>query len=228
MNAKESPSASTSFSVSYLLQRPFFFFSFLPWSTRRLPLFLSSAYFSFSSDVLPFFSPSVEPKTFFSSAQHISFFFSFLLCFQLTFFLFQFSASFCCFCSACLSLFFSASLLLFYRHVALLSSAFYFFRPKLFWAQNTFSVFQPKSFLVFQPKCFSVFFPTQTFLLQFSHSSLLLFFSALFFSGSSLFFLFQHLLFFFSLAPFIQGPIFSLAASHLFYFNKYLFSSNLK
>ena len=146
MNAKESPLASTSFSVSYLLQRPFFFFSFLPWSACHLSHFLFSAYFSFSSDVLPFFSPSVEPKTFFSSAQHISFFFCFLFCFQLTFFLFQFSASFCCFCSACLSLFFSASLLLFYRHVALLSSAFYFFRPKLFWAQNTFSVFQPKCF----------------------------------------------------------------------------------
>ena len=176
MNAKESPSASTSFSVSYLLQRPFFFFSFLPWSACHLSLFLFSAYFSFSSDVLPFFSPSVEPKTFFSSAQHISFFFFFSVLFSAHFFLFQFSASFCCFCSACLSLFFSASLLLFYRHVALLSSAFYFFRPKLFWAQNTFSVFQPKSFSIFQPKCFSVFFPAQTFLLQFSHSSLLLFF----------------------------------------------------
>ena len=86
MNAKESPSASTSFSFSFLLQRPFFFFSFLPWSVRRLPIFLSSTYFSFSSNVLPFFSPSVEPKMFFSSAQHISFFF-FLFCFQLTFFI---------------------------------------------------------------------------------------------------------------------------------------------
>ena len=132
MNAKESPSASTSFNFSFLLQRPFFFFSFLPWSARRLPLFLSSAYFSFSSNVLPFFSPSVEPKTFFSSAQHISFFF-FLFCSVFSSpFLFQFSASFCCFCSACLSLVFSASLLLFCRHVALLSSAFYFFSPKPF------------------------------------------------------------------------------------------------
>ena len=72
--------------LSSLVSSPFFFFSFLPWSARRLPLFLSSAYFSFSSNVLPFFSPSVEPKMFFSSAQHISFFF-FLFCFQLTFFI---------------------------------------------------------------------------------------------------------------------------------------------
>ena len=47
---------------------------------------------------------------------------------------------------------------------------------------------------VFQPKCFSVF-SAQTFLLQFSHSSLLLFL-ALFFSGSAFFFLFQCLFFF--------------------------------
>ena len=85
--------------------------------------------------------------------------------------------------------------------------------------------FSPKYFF-FQPKRFSVF-SAQTFLLQFSHSSLLLF-SALFFSGSALFFLFQRLLFFFSLASFIQGPIFSLAASNLFYLNKSLFSSNLE
>ena len=89
MNAKESPSSSTSFSVSYLLQRPFFFFSFLPWSACRLSLFLFSAYFSFSSDVLPFFSPSVEPKTFFSSAQHISFFFLFCSVFSSLFFYFS-------------------------------------------------------------------------------------------------------------------------------------------
>ena len=77
---------------------------------------------------------------------------------------------------------------------------------------------------IFQPK---ILFSAQTFLLQFSHSSLLLF-SALFFSGSALFFLFQCLLFFFSLTPFIQDPIFSLAASNLFYLNKSLFSSNLE
>ena len=130
--------ASTPFFLllfSSLISRPFFFFSFLPWSARRLPLFLSSAYFSFSSDVLPFFSPSVKPKTFFSSAQQIFFSFFFFSLFCSIFsspFLFQFSASFCCFRSACLSLVFSASLLLFCRHVALLSSAFYFFGPKPF------------------------------------------------------------------------------------------------
>ena len=73
--------------LSSLVSSPFFFFSFLPWSARRLPLFLSSAYFSFSSNVLPFFSPSVEPKMFFSSAQHISFFFfSFLFSAHLFYF----------------------------------------------------------------------------------------------------------------------------------------------
>ena len=85
--------------------------------------------------------------------------------------------------------------------------------------------FQPKTILssaqkhFFQPKRFSVFF---------SATLLFFFFSALFFSGSALFFLFQRLLFFFSLAPFIQDPMFSLAASHLFYLNKSLFSSNME
>ena len=100
---------------------------------------------------------------------------------------------------------------------------FFSFGCPLFFSPN---VFQPKCFSVFQPKRFSVF-SAQTFLLQFSHSSLLLF-SALFFSSSALFFLFQRLLFFFSLASFIQGPIFSLATSNLFYLNKSLFSSNLE
>ena len=228
MNAKESPSASTSFSVSYLLQRPFFFFSFLPWSACRLSLFLFSTYFSFSSDVLPFFSPSVEPKTFFSSAQHISFFFSFLFCFQLTFFfilvqrlllLLLFSLPFTflqrltsSFLQTCCSFKFS---LLFFQTKTVLSPKYFF----SFSAQKFFS-FSAQMFFSFfsDPNVFASVQPL------FSAS----FFSALFFSGSSLFFLFQHLLFFFSLAPFIQGPIFSLAASHLFYLNKSLFSSNLK
>ena len=100
-----------------------------------------------------------------------------------------------------------------------------FFQPKRFSAPKHF--FQPKTFLLQSKTFFSsaqnVFF----FLFQFSHSSLLLF-SALFFSGSALSFLFQHLLFFFYLAPFIQDPMFSLAASHLFYLNKSLFYSNLE
>ena len=108
-------------------------------------------------------------------------------------------------------------------HFSLALTFFFSFGCPLFFSPN---VFQPKYFSVFQPKRFSVF-SAQTFLLQFSHSSLLLF-SALFFSGSALFFLFQRLLFFFSLASFIQGPIFSLAASNLFYLNKSLFSSNLE
>ena len=93
-----------------------------------------------------------------------------------------------------------------------------FFSPKYFFLAQTFFSFSTQTFFSFS---------AQTFLLQFSHSSLLLF-SALFFFCSTLFFLFQRLLFFFSLASFIQGPIFSLAASHLFYLNKSLFSSNLE
>ena len=147
MNAKESPSTSTSFSVPFLLQHLFFFFFLFP---GQLPLFL---------------------------------------------------------------LLFSSSLLfLLFRWVALYFSAQMFFSSKtLFSAQN---------FFQFSPKHFFFFF-------QFSHSSLLLF-SALFFSGSTLSFFFQRLIFFFSLAPFIQDPMFSLAASHLFYLNKSLFSSNME
>ena len=108
-----------------------------------------------------------------------------------------------------LLLFSSSLLFLFFWSVALYFSA-----------QNVFALAQ--NFFQFSPKHFFFFF-----LFQFNHSSLLLF-SALFFSGSALSFLFQHLLFFFSLAPFIQGPIFSLSALHLFYLNKSLFSSNLE
>ena len=69
-------------------------------------------------------------------------------------------------------------------------------RPSLF-SSSPFSflqvccplIFSPKYFL--QPKCFSA----QKHFFQFSYSSLLLF-SALFFSGSALFFLFQCLFFF--------------------------------
>ena len=136
------------------------------------------------------------------------------------FFFFSFSWSAVPFSS---SLFFL--LFLFFWSVALYFSAqntFFsaqtFFSPKtLFSTQNVFASAQ--NFFQFSPKLF--------FLFQFSHSSLLLF-SALFFSGSTLSFLFQRLIFFFSLAPFIQDPMFSLAASHLFYLNKSLFYSNLE
>ena len=96
------------------------------------PFFFSALTFLFLLMCCPFSAQVLNPKRF--SVQPNTFLFFFLFCsvFSSLFFLFQFSASFCCFCSACLSLFFSASLLLFYRHVALLSSAFYFFRPKLF------------------------------------------------------------------------------------------------
>ena len=110
--------------------------------------------------------------------------------------------------SALASLLFSSPLFLFFRCVALYFSA-----------QNTFSA---QTF--FSPK--TLFSAQNVFSVQ-RHSSLLLF-SALFFSGSALFFLFQCLLFFFSLTSFIRDPIFSLAASNLFYLNKSLFSSNLE
>ena len=94
-----------------------------------------------------------------------------------------------------------------------------------FSAQNTsFSgqtFFSPKRFC-FSQKLFFFFFSVQP---LFSSSFFLLY---SFLVQPSFFFLFQHFLFFFSLAPFIQDPIFSLAASHLFYLNKSLFSSNLE
>ena len=110
---------------------------------------------------------------------------------------------------------------LFFRCVAL------YFQPKiLFSAQKHF--FQPKTFLL-QPKTFfssaqNIFFFFFSVQPLFSSSSFLQ--TCCSFKFSLLFF--QHLLFFFSLAPFIQGPIFSLATSHLFYLNKSLFSSNLE
>ena len=119
MNAKESPSASTRFSVSFLLQHPFFFFSFLPWLAHRLSLYLSSASFSFSFDVLRLFSPSVDPKTFFSSAQHISFFFFFSVLFSAHLFYFSSAPPFVAFVQLAFHLslaphfFFSADMLLF-------------------------------------------------------------------------------------------------------------------
>ena len=104
-------------------------------------------------------------------------------------------------------------------------------RPSLF-SSSPFSflqvccplIFSPKYFL--QPKCFSAqkhFFSVQ---LLFSSS----FFCFILFWFSPIFSLFNFgaPFFFFSLAPFIQDPIFSLAASHLFYLNKSLLSSNLE
>ena len=159
---------------------------------------------SFSFNAAPFFFFSVSAFFFLSaSTPHLSSFFCFCFLVSRPFsssLFFQPSFSFL---QVCCPLFFSPK--------------YFFFSPKtLFSAQNVFASAQ--KFFQFSPKRF--FF-------QFSHSSLLLF-SVLFFSGSSLFFLFQRLLFFFSLAPFIQDPMFSLAASHLFYLNKSLFSSNLE
>ena len=142
----------------------------------------------------------------------------------------------------CLAPFFCFSLFLFFFFFLFSAAHLFFFSvscfsrycsaPALFFFSFCVLpfIFQPK-ILLFQPKRFSAqkhFFQPKTFLLQFSHSSLLLFFPALFFSSSAIFSLFQCLLFFFSLAPFIQDPIFALAASHLFYLNKSLFSSNLE
>ena len=141
------------------------------------------------------------------------------------FFFFFFSVSWS---AAPFRLLFSSSLLfLFFRCVALYFSAQNtFFSAQTFFSFSAQTFFSPKRFC-FSLKLFSVQPKTFFFFSQFSHSSLLLF-STLFFSGSALSFLFQCLLFFFSLALFIQDPMFSLAASHLFYLNKSLFSSNLE
>ena len=163
-----------------------------------------------------------SPLFLFLSAPHTSFFlFCFLVSRHFSSSLF-FQPSFS-FLQVCCPLFFSPKYFFFSPNV------FQLFNLNVFQPKNTF--FSPKRFC-FSPKLFSVqpktfFFFFFFFFFQFSHSSLLLF-SALFFSGSALFFLFQRLLFFFSLAPFIQDPMFSLAASHLFYLNKSLFSSNLE
>ena len=108
-------------------------------------------------------------------------------------------------------LFSSRLLFLFYRSVAL-----YFSAQNTFFLAQTF--FSPKVFQFFSPNVFASVQPL------FSSSSFLQ--TCCSFKFSLLFF--QCLLFFFSLAPFIQGPIFSLVASHLFYLNKSLFSSNLE
>ena len=130
----------------------------------------------------------------------------FLLLFQCPFFhffLLLFSAPPFFSFSSCLSFLFNS-------RVPFFSAQKHSFQPKTILSLTQKHFFQPKRF------CFSL------------ATLLFFFFSALFFFGSALFFLFQRLLFFFSLAPFIQGPIFSLVASHLFYLNKSLFSSNLE
>ena len=159
------------------------------------------------------------------------FFFSFQRCTPLFLFCFLFSTLLFCSSSLflfflCVALYFSAQNTSFSAQTFFSSNFFQLFSPSVFQPQNTF--FSPKRFCFssklfsVQPKTFFFFF------FQFSHSSLLLF-SALFFSGSALFFFsFSAFFFFFSLAPFIQYPIFSLTASHIFYLNKSLFSSNLE
>ena len=96
-----------------------------------------------------------------------------------------------------------------------------FFQPKnIFFSPKQFSL-QPKNIFL-SPKrfCFSL----KPFSVQpkifFSVQNVFALAQILFFSSAPLFF--------FSLAPFIQDPIFSLVASHLFYLNKSLFSSNME
>ena len=130
-------SASFSSSLFFSSQRtPFSSSLFFPSQRAISPSFFPAPYFSFLQMCCPFSAQVLSPKRF--SVQPNTFLFFFSVLFSALIFLFQFSASFCCFCSAPLSLVFSASLLLFCRHVALLSSAFYFsaqnrFEPK---AQN--------------------------------------------------------------------------------------------
>ena len=140
-------------------------------------------------------------------------------------------------CSSPLFLFLSAPHTSFFLFCFLVSRHFsssLFFQPSfsflqvccpLFFSPNVFQLFSPKRFC-FSPKLSSVQPKTFFFFFQFSHSSSSSFMQTCCSFKFSLLF-FQRLLFFFFLAPFIQGPIFSLAASHLFYLNKFLFSSNL-
>ena len=115
-----------------------------------------------------------------------------------------FSAPLCFFFAPAFSFFFFLVFFSFQFMCAL------FFSPKTFFSAQNNSLFRPNVFASVQPLFSSSFFLLYSFLVQPS-----------FFSFSASFF-------FFSLAPFIQGPIFSLAASHLFYLNKSLFSSNLE
>ena len=135
-------------------------------------------------------------------------------------FLFLFLFSMLMFCSSPLFLFFLCVALYFSTQNTFFSTQTFFSPKTLFSAQNIFASTQ--NFFQFSPKRYLfIYFSVQP---LFSSS----FFCFILFWFSPLFFLFQRLLFFFSLAPFIQDPIFSLAASHFFYLNKSLFSSNLE
>ena len=104
------------------------------------------------------------------------------------------------------------------------SASLTFLQPSFFFSLGVLPfIFQPKKLFSAQ-----TFFSPNVFSLQPLFSSsffcfILFWFSPLFFS-----FQFRCSFFFFSLAPFIQVPMFSLAASHLFYLNKFLISSNLE
>ena len=151
--------------------------------------------------------------------------FSTLFLFQPFFFLFFFSAPYTSF-SFLFPVSHAAVLLqpsfsfLFVCCPLFFSPKYFFFSPNVFQPPNTFFS-SAQFFYFFILFYFILFFSVQP---LFSYS----FFCFILFWFSPLFFLFQRLLFFFSLAPFIQDPIFSLAASHLFYLNKSLFSSNLE
>ena len=104
------------------------------------------------------------------------------------------------------------------------SPKYFFFQPKRFSAQKHFFspkrfCFSPKLFSV-QPKTFFFFVLVQPLFSSSFFCFILFWFCPLFFLSAPPFVL--------SLAPFIQDPKFSLAASHLFYLNKSLFSSNME
>ena len=139
MNAKESPSASTSFSVPSLLQHLFFFSVLVLFFLLQRPLFFSPALtFFFSFDVLPFFQPKIlfQPKTFFSPR-----------------YFFNPKISPCLWFSASFFSSFSTHLLLFFLFSAsFLSFNVLPFSPSLVQP----SIFQPKTMLSPKPKtvCF--------------------------------------------------------------------------
>ena len=152
------------------------------------------------------------------------FFFFFFFFFPISVF-FCFSTPFV-FCSMPLFFFlYSAPVSLFFRRVALYFSTQYTF----FSAQNVFAsaqnLFQSKTF--FSPKISPCLWFSASFFSSFSAPLffpltccpfLLLLFSLLFLRPK------RNL----PLVPFIQDLVFSLAASHLFYLSKSLFSSNLE
>ena len=182
---------------------------------------------------------SVPTLSFFQLQHHTFFFFFFFV------FLFQ---PFSVLAFLLLFLFFLPFFFLFSSRVPFFSAQKHSFQPKTILSSAQKHFFQPKRFSVFQPKRFSVFFQPKRFC--FSPKPFLVqptplfqplfvlfqpFFFLLVLFSAHLFFLFSASFssFFFSASfsfscQLPRPKIFSLDASHFFYMNKSLFSSNLE